>query len=129
MNVTKYITILKIELNSLKDDISVLIDYEKELHDKNKHTNFVYLENLVVLKDEIMGINGIIGKIDNISKTLDPNDYVEELTSIIKNFINERGYPLAVFELFVRKTKKIKEINEILWYNNCYIPETSTTYI
>ena len=36
----KYLKILKIEIKSLIKDISTVIDYEKELHDCQKHTTF-----------------------------------------------------------------------------------------
>ncbi len=109
----KYLKIFKLELTTLVDDVSNLIDYEKELHDKNRHTNFVYLENLVVLKDEIMGINGILGKLDELSSELTDFNYAEELEQSISGFIIKRGYPLAVLELIKRKIKKIEVISDI----------------
>lgn len=110
----QYLKILKLELTNLIGDISDLIDYEKELHDNNKHTNFVYLENLVVLKDEIMGINGILGKIDEISTSLSEDNYIKELISSIHDFVEKRGYPPAVMELIKRKIKKIEDFGDIL---------------
>lgn len=105
----KYITILKIEIESLINDISSLIDYEKQLHDSNKHTNFVYLENLVVLKDEIMGLNGVLGIIENleIDTTQSINKQLEEQ---IGKFIEHRGYPKAIYSLILSRMKKIEEI-------------------
>lgn len=109
----KYLKILKLELSHLIDDVAGLISYEKELHERDEHTNFVYLENLVVLKDEIMGINGIIGKIDEIALQLDDNMYIDDLCVSLEKFIESRGYPMAVLDLIKGKIKKIEEINEI----------------
>lgn len=109
----KYLTILKLEVEHLISDISGLIEYEKELHDRNEHTHFVYLENLVVLKDEIMGLNGILGQIDKLSGDLDPSNIKEQLDKTFKEFIEKRGYPLAVYELISRKMDKIDEMQEL----------------
>lgn len=103
----QFIKILKIELTNLVEDISDLISYEKELHDKEKHSNFVYLENLVVLKDEIMGINGVLGELDRLEKSMTIENFVQELEFKLKEFITKRGYPLAVNELLKRKIKKV----------------------
>lgn len=109
----KYLKIFKLELTSLVDDVSGLIRYEKELHEKQQHTNFVYLENLVVLKDEIMGINGILGEIDRISPKFDNYNYIDELINTIEEFIKKRGYPMAVLDMIKRKIKKIADMKEI----------------
>ncbi|QEN05795.1 hypothetical protein EW093_14155 [Thiospirochaeta perfilievii] len=108
----KYLKILELELEHLVNDISSVIQYEKELHDNRTHTNFVYLENLVVLKDEIMGINGILGEITNFK--VGPNENIEEkLLEKIEAFVKSRGYPTAVLHLIENKMRKIEEIKGI----------------
>lgn len=109
----KYLRILKLEVEHLVSDISGLIEYEKELHERNKHTHFVYLENLVVLKDEIMGLNGILGHIDSLSESLDMENFKEELNRQFKEFIEKRGYPLAVYDLISRKMDKIEDMKDL----------------
>ena len=109
----KYLKIFKLELSNLVEDVSALIQYEKELHEKNEHTNFVYLENLVVLKDEIMGINGILGKIDDMAVKFDDINYIDDLSNALEEFIKTRGYPMAVFDLVKGKIKKIEEMKNI----------------
>lgn len=109
----KYLKIFKLELTNLIEDVSGLIRYEQELHEKNKHSNFVYLENLVVLKDEIMGINGILGEIDQMSPEFDNEHYVEDLIKTIEAFIKKRGYPNAILDLIKRKVRKIEEMKGI----------------
>ncbi|MGL1894130.1 MAG: hypothetical protein OCD02_21050 [Spirochaetaceae bacterium] len=109
----KYLKIFKIELTNLIDDVSALINYEKELHESRAHSNFVYLENLVVLKDEIMGINGILGHIDDMANELDDTNYIDDLLVSIESFIQKRGYPMAVFDLIKGKVKRIESIRDI----------------
>ncbi len=109
----KYLKIFKLELAHLNEDVSALIRYEKELHDANEHTHFVYLENLVVLKDEIMGINGILGKIDEMATNFDDINYIDDLSKTLEEFIKTRGYPLAVLDLVKGKIKKIEEMKDI----------------
>lgn len=109
----RYLKIFKLEMTHLVEDVSRLIQYEKELHDNNEHTHFVYLENLVVLKDEIMGINGILGHIDKMASELDDITYVEDLSKSIEAFIKTRGYPMVVLDLVKSKIKKIEEIKKL----------------
>lgn len=108
-----YLKIFKLELSHLIEDVSGLIRYEKELHEKSEHTNFVYLENLVVLKDEIMGINGILGKIDEMAINFDDFNYIDDLSNTLEEFIKTRGYPMAVLDLVKGKIKKIEEMKNI----------------
>ena len=110
----KYLKILKLELNNLIDDVSALIDYEKTLHENQQHSNYVYLENLVVLKDEIMGFQGILHELDNTFFQFDKSNITEELTMFIKSYVNKHGYPMAIYELIKRKIDKIEEIKGIL---------------
>ncbi|MBN2834576.1 MAG: hypothetical protein JXR48_06375 [Candidatus Delongbacteria bacterium] len=110
----KYLKILKLELSHLIEDISSVIAYEKELHDKLEHTNFVYLENLVVLKDEIMGVSGIIGQIENIANESTDENLKTNLENSILEFVKKRGYPMAVYDMFLNKLKKIDGL-----YNLC----------
>ncbi len=110
----KYLKIFKLELQNLIDDITELINYEKNLYDNNTHTNFVYLENLVVLKDEIMGINGILGIIDDLFIGFHSENYRDDLQKSLKEFVEKKGYPQAVYRLIERKIKKIENIKDII---------------
>jgi len=109
----KYFKIFKLELKNLVTNVSLLIEYEKDMHNDEIHSNFVYLENLVVLKDEIMGINGLLGQLDHLTKDLSDAHYITELEKIIEDFIKERGYPMAVFKLVKQKMKIIDDILNI----------------
>ncbi len=109
----EFLKVFKFELSNLVEDISALIEYEKDLHEENKHTNFVYLENLVVLKDEIMGINGISGYLDTAIVEIPENNFLKILEEKIAEFIKARGYPLAVLNLVKRKIEKIEEMKKL----------------
>lgn len=109
----KFLSIFKLELSYLVEDVSRLINYEKQLHEDNKHTNFVYLENLVVLKDEIMGLNGIMGNLENIFSDLDSDDYIDSFIEEVKSFVLQRGYPMAVFDLIKSKIYKVEDMQKL----------------
>ena len=85
----KYFKILKLELKNLVINVNLLIEYEKDMHDDKTHGNFVYLENLVVLKDEIMGINGLLGLFDILIKEVSDTNYIAEFEESIKVFIKD----------------------------------------
>lgn len=110
----KYLKIFKLEIENLIEDVSGLIRYETERREKREHSEYVCLENLVVFKDEIMGLNGILGEIDKQSPKFDNTNYVEDLTKTIEDFVIKRGYPQAIIRLIKGKIEKIEEIRGIL---------------
>ena len=71
--------------------------------------HFVYLENLVVLKDEIMGLNGILGQLNKIDVS-NSDDIKLQVEKLIKEFVEIRGYPEAVIKLIGNRMQKIEEI-------------------
>lgn len=95
--------IFKDELKHLIEDVNDLIEYEKQLHREDIHRNYVYLENLVVLKDEIMGFNGIMSQVDNFLEDIEFDEITTRFFQKITDFIKERGYPEAIENLIKRK--------------------------
>ena len=62
----KFLEILKVELNDLGSDLDVLVDEYKKRKSKNEITEYVFLENLAVLKREMYGIDNLIEAIDSV---------------------------------------------------------------
>lgn len=104
-----FIKILMIELEDLEEDIELLIQECDERHCKNEISEYVFLENLATLKNEMFGVESFLAdimKIDPLSYK-NVNDLVEELKEKLKKRIKEKGLAKSVEILINRKMLKV----------------------
>lgn len=105
----KFIKILIVELEDLDKDIKLLIDESCDKHSHEQISDYVYLENLAVLQNELFGVEGFIDEIKNINA--DEFESVEELAdNLINQLINrihEKGLVHSIKVLVERKIKKV----------------------
>ena len=105
----KFLKILIIELEDLDKDIKLLIDECSDKHCHEKISDYVYLENLAVLKNELFGVEGLIEDI----KSIKPDDFesveilAEDLIQQIKDRVHEKGLVKSIVYLVERKIKKV----------------------
>ena len=74
----RFIEILRIELGDLRDDIDQLIAECTKDHDSGDFSDHLYLENLAVLRNEILGV----GVFESILTGVDPEEF-EDLDAMI----------------------------------------------
>ena len=105
----KFLKILIVELEDLDKDIKMLIDECSDKHSHEKISDYVYLENLAVLQNELFGVEGFIEDVKSIN--LDTFETVEilvdELIKLIKNRVHEKGMVKSIVFLVERKIKKV----------------------
>jgi PP-loop superfamily ATP-utilizing enzyme len=105
----KFISILRAELEDLIEDIELLMSVEKERFAKNEITNYVYMENTALFKNEIACLNDFIRLAAGIR--LEDFDSLEKLGSYIeeefKNRRQEHEYQQAVMSFVSRKIAKV----------------------
>lgn len=107
--IPKYLKILRIELEDLQSDIEFLIDKYKQRRKNEEITDYVFLENLAVLKNEICGISSFNKIIDSI----DPADYedidgfIRDMKARFKKRIEECGLAQVIYPLIKRKLEKV----------------------
>lgn len=107
----KYIKILKIELEDLHKDIEMYMERVESEKKCGEITNYVFMENLALIKNEIIGldiINGYLDKLDlsefsSIDKLA--NRIKEDLTKKLK----EDGIAHALNIYLERKIDKVSE--------------------
>jgi len=105
-----FLKILYIELEDLNEDISILIEECEKKHCNEEISNYVFLENLAVLKNELFGVKSFLDDVKNI----DPVNYenlnllIEDLTSILEKRIHEKGIAHSIVNLIERKMNKVK---------------------
>ena len=108
--IINYLFILKLELKDLQDDISLLIDACQREKEECRITNYVFLENLALFKNEILGVNVFESIIDQIN----PHDYdnLDKLIDNLKKLFSEKmveyGIERAIDLSILRKMDKVK---------------------
>jgi hypothetical protein len=105
----KLISIFRIELQDLEEDINDLLAILERRRDSQEITTYVYLENKGVLLNEIACVKELVGKIGAV----DANRYgsVDDLIAAIRELLKERikecAFPEAVHSLVQRKFEKV----------------------
>ena len=105
----KFISIFRIELEDLREDINDLIEILERRKDCQEITNYVYMGNKGVLLNEIASVEELL---DSIS-TIDAYQYesVEEMIAdvhqMIDTRIKERDFPEVVHDMVQRKFDKV----------------------
>jgi hypothetical protein len=105
----KFISIFRIELQDLEEDINDLIAILEKRKDSQEITNYVYMENKGVLLNEIACVHELL---DSIS-TIDAYQYesVEAMIAEVKKKLAKRiqdcAFPEVVHSLVQRKFEKV----------------------
>jgi hypothetical protein len=109
--IVNYLFILKLELKDLHDDIELLMEAAAKDKETNEITNYVFLENLSLFKNEILGVDVF----DKIIDSIDPHEYedlsilIEDLKSKFKIKMVEYGIEKAIDLSIIRKMDKVKK--------------------
>ena len=106
----KYLKILKIEFEESIEYLGYLLEVHRFRQGQGEITNYVYLENVTVLKNEVSGIKNFLG----IINLLEADDF-EDLESLIMHLekraaenVKHFSYPKAVLIMCQRKLEKVK---------------------
>jgi hypothetical protein len=105
----KFISIFRIELEDLEDDIGDLLEILEQRRDSQEITNYVYMGNKGVLLNEISCVRELLETLG----TIDPYQYesVEAVVTAIKDMLDKRisdcSFPDAVHHLVQRKLEKV----------------------
>ena len=106
----RYIDILKVELTDMGSDLDMLVDDYRRRKEKDEITNYVFLENLAVLKREMYGIDNLLEVLDDLQA-----DQFEDLDALIsaveagfRRAVEEHDLADALLPMAERKMKKVK---------------------
>ena len=105
-----FLTILLIELDDLEQDIQLLIKHSKEEHDTHKLTNYVFLQNVALMHEELFGIESFREEISHIdaSEYTSLQDLIDDLNSRIKQRVEKQGIPNSFLVAMNRKIEKVR---------------------
>ena len=104
-----FIKIMRIELKDLHMDIEALIRECQKEKEKGKLTNHVFMQNLVVFKNELLGLNTF----DEILDSTNPEEYdtLDDMINYLKNrfrkMIKASGLVEAINIYVERKLTKV----------------------
>ncbi len=106
-----YLRMLRVELDDLKDDIDLLIDEYTRLHDSDQMSNYVFLENLTVIRKELLGVDSFCRILDatDTEKFLTLDDLIGHLTDSFRSMVRERGLPEVIEDYVERKLLKVRD--------------------
>ncbi len=106
----KFLKILSVELEDLKEDLQFLIDMAERRRSSGELTNYVFLENLGVLRGEIKAVERLAEELARV----DPEGFasVEQLLAHLERIFHQRcedfQFPEAVCPLIKRRMEKIR---------------------
>ncbi len=113
----KFISIIKIEMEDLIEDLNDLVDDYKEKKEKDLITKYVFMENLALIQHEMYGIR----KFSEIIGTLNLDDYkdIEEISNHIKDILEKKiaiaDFASCLFPMISRRiVKTSKYVKEYL---------------
>ena len=110
-NKNKYLKILRIEIEDLQEDINDLIEHYKKESEIGNISNYVFRENLVIFRKELLCLEMFFKILDSI----DPDRYVniDELIEFIRDSYDEKikecGLIRATSSFIERKLIKVKK--------------------
>jgi hypothetical protein len=110
-----FLDIFAVELQDLDEDIQMLIDEYNQKHDKGKITNYVWMENIALMRNELTGVESFISEVKRMNadnyETVDA--LIDDLRGRIKKRVEEKGLAESVIMLIDRKIKKVSEYIKI----------------
>ena len=106
--IQKYLNILKIELEDLIMDLELSKEVLTRRLREHEITEYVFLENLGLLKKEILGIERIKMMLNDSEKNIQS---IEDLHELVESYLLEEvksaGLPEVVSMLISRKLEKV----------------------
>jgi len=104
-----FITMFTIELEDLHKDVELIIQKYKDEHDHEVISNYVFLENLALMKNELFGIDSFLQEVKDITPTdfEDVHQIIDYLKKQCLNRCREKGIASAAYVLSERKMVKV----------------------
>jgi hypothetical protein len=107
---TKFLEVLRIELEDLERDLDALIELYRARKDTHDITNYVYLENKGLLANELRCIANLLDSLYEVDATR--YESVDAMIDDVERMIAERSetcaFPEVVSTLVARKIAKVR---------------------
>ncbi len=106
-----YLRMLRVEIEDLREDIDLLVTEYNRLHENEQLSNYVFSENLTVIRRELLGVHAFFKLLDETDpdRFASLDDLIASLSATFRGMVRGNGLP-AVIESYVdRKLLKVKE--------------------
>jgi hypothetical protein len=107
----KFIQILKIELEESEQDLHFLEDLHKQREEAGEITQYVFRENMNLLKNEISSVREILYSVDDMIENRDDYDSFVEMVDALKRKVKDKvdrsTNAEAVYDIVSRKIDKV----------------------
>lgn len=102
--------ILLVELDDLDEDIKVLIKQSESDYSNDAISNYVCMENLAVLQNELFGVEGFREEIASLDilKYASLTEMIDDIKNRLSERIKEKGLVPSIKVLVDRKIEKVK---------------------
>jgi hypothetical protein len=110
-HIDKFLRVLRIELEDLELDLVALEESTRQKWEENQISNYVFMENMAILREELTGVHKIINDLTGMdtSHFTEMDGFTEHLIKIIKENINNADLPEGVYRLLQRKILKVRD--------------------
>ncbi len=106
---TKFLSILKMELEEIQEDLKTLLEIYRCYEQKHEITNYVLQENSSLIQAEIAALRSLFKFLDSFSiegcGSLD--ELAEAVLSKFKELIKKKEFPQALYYLIERRVQKV----------------------
>lgn len=105
----KFIRLLQLEIESMHDEIELIMKTLDERLAKHEITEFVRNENCAVLRNELLGLEDFLRTEFSFGERSDISlgELVKEVRAYLRRRLSEREYVPALYELVSRRIDKI----------------------
>ena len=105
----KYLRILKIEFEDLREDIETVMANCTSQMEREEISRYVFLENMALFKTEILEIDKVARMLDDFNveeyDTLD--ELIDDVEKRLRQRLKELGLPEAPMAMLRRKLEKV----------------------
>lgn len=110
MKIDKFIRVLKVELEDLEQDLISVEESYRHKWEEEEISNYVFLENMAALREELGGIHKILGDLASVDagSFKDIDQFVDHFLKLIKDNRDNVDLPEGVYRLLRRKIMKVR---------------------
>lgn len=105
----KFAKLLTIELESLEEELEILVQTLDQRLKDHEITNYVRNENYTILRNEILGLRDFVHSgcsVDSDDVTT-PNEAASLVKKLARSRLEERGYVPALYRLIEHRINKV----------------------
>lgn len=106
----KYLAVLRLELADVQHDIEALIEGITKERESGELTNYVFLENLALFRNELLAVNAfdrILDKVDPVAHA-ELHELVDYVRTSFRAQVEAGGFAEAIIGYVERKLDKVE---------------------